>query len=137
MIFRSSKNHLWNKSCIRLNIQKKSAGKQVWLRWVAHAKPWASTLRPVGWRGDALGITSSLNYNHGPWTFGGFLQYARGRDSSVATEEQLRAVELGASYRTSTKFRLFAALYHDRFDPGDGAITPNDTQLIVGARITL
>jgi predicted porin len=104
----------------------------------------AATLNPTtsgaavdGWRGDAFGVTGSINYNHGPWTAGGFLQQARGRASRSAEEARLSAAEAGISYRTSTKLRLFAAVYHYRFDPPDGASRRNDTQFILGARITL
>jgi predicted porin len=109
-----------------------------WLLGLAATwNPDASQAPVPGWRGDALGVTGSVNYNHGPWTLGGFAQYARGRESAAAPEERLRALEAGASYRTSTKLRLFAALYHYRFDANDGAATRDDNQLIVGIRITL
>lgn len=93
-----------------------------------------------GWRGDAFGITTSLNYNHGPWTVGGFLQDSRGREASNIAAERLRAGELGASYRISTKLRLFAAVYHYFFDSEAGD-TPTQatraTQVIAGVRVTL
>jgi len=86
----------------------------------------------------AWGATASVNFNSGPWTIGGYCQYAtsEGRPA-VAADERLVAMEIGASYRFTTRVRLYGAWY--RFDLDDdvrGASAVGNIFLL-GARATL
>lgn len=110
---------------------------QSWLVGVAATWNPDTSAAPVeGWRSDALGVTASLNWNRGPWTAGGYAQLARGRESAAADPERLRAAEAGLSYRTSTRLRLFVALYLYHLD-GRAEAADDDLLAIAGARITL
>jgi hypothetical protein len=90
---------------------------------------------------DAYGVTTSLNYNRGRWTCGGYLQWATSEgDVQVPGDDRLTAMELGASYRLSTKLRLYAAWYRFEFsDESDrgpwGRVDGN--QLLFGLRAAL
>jgi hypothetical protein len=58
------------------------------------------------------GATVSVNYNSGPWTLGGYCQYATGEgDVTKAGNDRLSAAEVGASYRFTTKLRVYGAWY--------------------------
>src|SRR5204863_9861207 len=60
----------------------------------------------------ALGATGSLNYNTGPWTVGGYYQYARAQVAGSRTgNDRLSAFEVGASYRFTTRLRLYGAWF--------------------------
>lgn len=56
------------------------------------------------------GITASLNYETGPWDFGGFLQYAV-RLEGEDVRSRLFAGEVGGSYRFDTRLRFYTAAY--------------------------
>jgi len=90
---------------------------------------------------DAYGITTSLNYNRGRWTCGGYLQWATSEgDVQRPADDRLIAMEVGASYRFSTKLRLYAAWYRFEFsDDGErGAGRRVDgNQLLFGVRAAL
>lgn len=112
--------------------------EQTWLLGVAATLNPDESDSPVsGWPMDAFGVTASVNYNHGPWTAGGFLQDARGRESAGAARERLRAAETGISYRTSTRIRFFLSLYRYRLDGTSERPAANDNLLIAGLRATL
>ncbi len=74
---------------------------------------------PVAAQGELAsptwGMTASVNYNTGPWTVGAYYQYAKARiDKAAAGADRLAAFELGASYRVTTKVRIYGAGY--RYD---------------------
>lgn len=70
---------------------------------------------------DAWGAVVSLNYNHGPWTAGAFIQRGRREgDVNQTGDDALTAFEAGLSYRISTKFRLYGAWYAFDFDDEGG-----------------
>lgn len=67
------------------------------------------------------GLTTSVNYNRGPWTFGGYYQWARAGDGTVGTgRDRLQAAQVGASYRINTKVRFYGAYYAYRLHPEGG-----------------
>ena len=90
---------------------------------------------------NAYGATASVNYNHGPWTSGGYLQWATSAgDSSLQGNDRLGAAEFGVSYRLSTKMRLYAAWYRfDFVDEGGRGVFGRETgnNFLFGARATL
>lgn len=90
---------------------------------------------------DAYGVTTSLNYNRGRWTSGGYLQWATSAgDSFVPGNDRLAAAEIGISYRLSTKFRLYAAWYRFDFVDEDGRGVygrENGNNFLFGARAAL
>lgn len=90
-------------------------------------------------RSSAYGTTVSANYNTGPWTIGGYAQWARSEgDSAQPGTDRLRVTQLGVSYRTSTKMRLYAASYFYLFNDESGASGRFDgTVLLGGVRLTL
>jgi hypothetical protein len=111
---------------------------QTWLLGLAATWNSGNVATPVpGWRSDAFGVTASVNWNKGPWTIGGFLQDARGREAQDVEHERLRAIETGLSYRTSTRLRLFCSWYRYRLDGRSDVPATDDNLLIAGARITL
>lgn len=70
---------------------------------------------------DAYGITASANYNRGPWTVGGYLQWATAEGEVRRTgNDRLAAAEAGVSYRFTKKLRVYAAWYHFEFDDEGG-----------------
>jgi hypothetical protein len=89
----------------------------------------------------AYGITTNVNYNRGRWTFGGYLQRATSEgDDQLPGDDRLTAIEVGASYRLSTKFRLYAAWYRFEFsDEGEGGEwgRVDGNQLLFGLRAAL
>jgi hypothetical protein len=90
---------------------------------------------------DAFGVTTSANYNRGRWTAGGYLQWATSEGDSVQPEnDRLAAAELGASYRLSTKLRVYAAWYAFSFvdEGGRGGLgRQTGNMLFLGMRATL
>ncbi len=89
----------------------------------------------------ALGATGSLNYNAGPWTVGGYYQYARAQAAGSRTgNDRLSAFEVGASYRFTTRLRLYGAwfLYDLANDGVDSNSVPGDGSVFtLGLRATL
>ena len=87
----------------------------------------------------AWGATVSVNYNNGPWTVGGYYQYATAEGSTTTTRnDRLSALEVGASYRFTTKARIYGAWYRFDFadDEPDG-LSATGNVLAVGVRLTL
>jgi len=94
-----------------------------------------------GFSSTAIGVTTSANYEIGPWIFGGYYQFAKVEgEVTRAGDDRLHIVEVGASYRFTTQFRLFSAAYLYRFydegvrgatDRSDGAV------FLLGVRATL
>jgi hypothetical protein len=90
---------------------------------------------------SAWGATASVNYNSGPWTIGGYYQHARASVLGIQMgSDRLSAFELGASYRFTTRVRLYGAwflydLANDRrkSDPNSG----NGSVFTLGLRATL
>lgn len=90
---------------------------------------------------EAFGYSASVNYNVGPWTFGGYYQAARAEgDATIAGQDHLNVLQVGGSYRFERRLRLFGAAYLYRFrdearDPAgkrsEGAV------FLVGLRATL
>lgn len=89
----------------------------------------------------AWGATVSVNYNTGPWTVGGYYQYATAEGSAdVARDDRLSAFEFGASYRFTTKVRAYGAWYRFEFDD-DVRSASNASDIgnvfVLGLRLTL
>ena len=82
--------------------------------------------------------TASINYNSGPWTVGGYYQISRAPvAANHAGNDRLSDVEIGASYRFTTRVRLYGAwcpygLTHDR--QGSGPVTVTNSVIVVGLR---
>lgn len=89
----------------------------------------------------AWGATASVNYNTGPWTIGGYYQHARASAPGIQLgNDRLSAFELGASYRFTTRVRLYGAwflydLTNDRHV--SEAIGRNGNVITLGLRATL
>jgi predicted porin len=71
---------------------------------------------------------------------GGYLQWAQAEGDDDPGTDELRAGELGVSYRTSTRVRLYGAYYYVDFrdEGGNGALT--DTRggiFLIGLRAAL
>src|SRR6266403_3015608 len=90
---------------------------------------------------DAYGASASVNYNHGRWTAGGYYQWATAAgDTLLPGNDRLRAVEVGLSYRFTTKLRLYGAVYSFDFDEEGGTQRTDrhhGTELLLGVRATL
>jgi hypothetical protein len=90
---------------------------------------------------DAHGITASANYNRGPWTAGGYLQWATAEGEVLrAGNDRLTAAEAGVSYRFTKKLRVYAAWYHFEFDDEGGHSTADRSTgdaALFGVRATL
>jgi len=87
---------------------------------------------------DAYGIAASVNYNTGPWTYGGFVQYARHEgDVTDPGDDRLHAAELGLSYRFSTQLRVFGAAYLYRLDDEGRNSAAEGAVLLAGLRWSL
>jgi hypothetical protein len=86
---------------------------------------------------SAWGIVSSVNYNRGAWTAGGFLQYARLDIAGDASGlRRLRVGELGVSYRSNRRLRWFAAYQHNWLeDPHEVGLSAG--LLVIGLRATI
>ena len=91
---------------------------------------------------NSIGVgTASINYNSGPWTVGGYYQISRAPvAANHAGNDRLSDVEIGASYRFTTRVRLYGAwcpygLTHDR--QGSGPVTVTNSVVVVGLRAAL
>jgi hypothetical protein len=88
-------------------------------------------------RTDTWGITASANYNVGRWTFGGYVQHAVGAgDAHVPGADTLDAYEVGASWRSTTRLRLYAAWYAWRLDDEQTTVRNGD-MVLLGVRAAL
>jgi len=92
-------------------------------------------------RSNALGYSTSINYNTGPWTVGAYVQQAKAEGDPLRLgRDDLRAVQLGASYRLNTRVRFYAAGYFYRFHD-EGGIADQDRYrgrvFLIGSRVTL
>jgi hypothetical protein len=90
---------------------------------------------------NAYGVVASVNYNHGRWTAGAYVQMASSEgDPMIAGKDRLRAAEAGVSYRLTTKLRFYGAIYLFDFDD-EGGTRPLDrhhgAELLLGMRATL
>ena len=86
----------------------------------------------------AWGVTASVNFNTGPWTIGGYCQYATHEgNSAVAPNDRLVALEIGASYRFTTRLRLYGAWYRFDFDDDERSASTVGNVLMLGVRATL
>jgi predicted porin len=83
----------------------------------------------------------SANYNVGPWTIGAYYQYASAEGSVLTTRnDRLSAFELGASYRFTTKVRLYGAWYRFEFEDDDlseATLSEVGNVFVLGLRLTL
>lgn len=71
----------------------------------------------------AWGTTASVNYNSGSWTVGAYYQYARASSIALHGADRLSAFEVGASYRFTTKLRVYGAWY--LYNIENEALTPD------------
>jgi hypothetical protein len=89
----------------------------------------------------AWGAIASVNYNTGPWTLGAYYQYATAEGNPfLGRDDRLAALEAGASYRFTTKLRLYGAWYRFDFDDDDrsaSGLSDIGNVLILGLRVTL
>lgn len=88
----------------------------------------------------AWGLTTSVNYNHGPWTLGGYYQYGSAEgDVLEPGDDRLSAFEIGASYRWTTRLRAYGAWFHYDFtDEGRaGAMSDAGSVFLLGVRAAL
>lgn len=89
----------------------------------------------------AWGTTVSVNYNTGPWTMGAYYQYASAEGmATLARNDRLSAFEAGASYRFTTKLRLYGAWYRFAFDDEDrsaAGLSRVGNVFVLGLRVTL
>jgi hypothetical protein len=86
----------------------------------------------------AWGATASVNFNSGPWTIGGYCQYATSEgNAAVAANDRLAALEVGASYRFTTKWRVYGAWYRFDFDDDERGASTTGNVLLLGVRATL
>jgi hypothetical protein len=89
----------------------------------------------------AWGTIASVNYNTGPWTLGAYYQYASAEGSALfSRDDQLAAFEAGASYRFTTKLRLYGAWYRFDFDDDDrstSGLSEVGNVFVLGLRVTL
>jgi len=92
-------------------------------------------------RSSAYGATASVNYNRGPWTVGGYVQWASAEgDVRAIGADRLAAFETGISYRFTQKVRVYGAWYYFSFDNEGGwtaADRFNGDVLLLGVRATL
>ena len=90
---------------------------------------------PVG--SDLLGKSGGSGWG-GPWTIGGYCQYATSEgNAAVAPNDRLVALEIGASYRFTTRLRLYGAWYRFDFDDDERSASTVGNILMLGARATL
>jgi len=101
----------------------------------------ALSRRPESSRSNAWGAVASVNYNHGPWTAGAFVQRSRSEgDVDRPGDDALTAFEAGLSYRVSTKFRIYGAWYAFHFEDEGGTRSDDRHRgqlLLIGVRATL
>ena len=89
---------------------------------------------------DAWGLTTSVNYNSGPWTWGAYYQFARAAIDGAGVPTRLRAYETGASYRWNTRVRLYAAWFHYELGQPVSVLTTQSAQgdvVLAGIRLAL
>jgi hypothetical protein len=101
----------------------------------------ASRTSPASLNSTAWGAVASVNYNSGPWIVGSYYQYASApAPGRGAGQDRLSALEAGASYRFTTRLRIYAAwLHYDlRNDHHDAApIAGGGNTFTLGLRATL
>lgn len=87
----------------------------------------------------AWGATASINYNSGPWTVGGYYQRARTAPVGIqAGNDRLSAFELGASYRFTTRLRLYGAwFFYDLANSHRDPVSGRGSVFTLGFRATL
>ena len=89
----------------------------------------------------AYGYALSANYNRGPWTVGSFFQEARSEgDVARSGADELKAFEIGGSYRFTTRTRVYSALYFYDFNDEGGRVradTHDGYVFMLGMRFTL
>jgi hypothetical protein len=88
----------------------------------------------------AWGATLSVNYNTGPWSVGAYYQYATAEGSPTITRnDRLSAFEAGASYRFTTRSRVYGAWYRFDFEDDESAdgLSLVGNVFILGLRLTL
>lgn len=89
----------------------------------------------------AWGASVSVNYNTGPWTLGGYYQHATAEGSTlIERDDRLSAFEIGASYRFTTKVRVYGAWYRFHFDDDDRSasnVSDVGNVFVLGLRLTL
>ena len=88
----------------------------------------------------AHGYSTSINYNTGPWTIGGYYQWARaGTGFDNTGRDQLRTAQVGASYRLTTKIRFYGAYYayQLRNEGGPGGEAFSGGVFLIGTRVAL
>lgn len=89
----------------------------------------------------AIGITTSANYEIGPWIWGGYYQFARAEGNVELPEnDELQVLQLGSSYRFTTHLRVFNAAYIYDFDNENGDAFTTDSNgaiFLLGLRVTL
>lgn len=94
-----------------------------------------------GFHSSAIGITTSANYEIGPWTYGGYYQYATAEGNiTEAGNDRLHVFEIGTSYRFSPQLALYHATYLYHFTNEDNAIPDNiydGAVLLAGFRVNL
>jgi porin-like protein len=114
---------------------------EVWMIGLAASYDGASRL-PENAGGSfaspAWGATASVNFNTGPWTIGGYCQYASSEgDTALAANDRLVATQIGASYRFTTRLRVYAAWYRFDFDDDERNASTVGNVFLLGARATL
>jgi hypothetical protein len=93
------------------------------------------------YKAPAFGMTSSVDYNIGPWTVGGYLQ--RAQSAGEATQpgsDRLTVFQIGLSYRVNVHVRCYGVAYRYRFDNEGGALASDrfrGTVLLAGVRLAL
>ncbi|HKS55371.1 MAG TPA: hypothetical protein VJS12_08810 [Steroidobacteraceae bacterium] len=114
---------------------------EVWMIGLAASYDGASRLSENAngaFASPAWGATASVNFNAGPWTVGGYCQYAINEGSTtVAANARLIAVEMGASYRFTTRLRLYGAWYRFDFNDDEGGASTAGNVFVLGVRATL
>jgi hypothetical protein len=114
---------------------------EVWLVGLAASYDGTSRLAESAsgsFASPAWGATASVNFNAGPWTIGGYLQYATSEGSTaVGANDRLIATEVGASYRFTTRLRLYGAWYRFDFDDDERSASAIGSVFLIGARATL
>lgn len=86
----------------------------------------------------AWGATASVSFNEGPWTIGGYCQYATSEgNAGLAADDRLAAMEIGASYRFTTRLRVYGAWYRFDFDDDEQGVSTTGNVFLIGARATL
>lgn len=89
----------------------------------------------------AIGVTTSVNHEIGPWTYGGYYQYASAAgETAIKGNDSLHILEIGSSYRFTEHFELFNAAYLYQFNDENASLsnsTPDGAVLLAGFRTTL